>query len=87
VEKIFNIKSDNNNKAIEDYRKRLARETGNPDFLKIHFHTLSHFAIPWHYFKTKVLWKLKDSQDILISGICDVFKNPKQTELRGKAAW
>jgi len=52
-EKIFNIKPDNNNKAIEDYRKRLAKETGNPDFLKIHFHTLRHFAISWFYFKTK----------------------------------
>ncbi len=41
------------NDSIIDYRRRLARETGNPDFLKIHFHTFRHFAISWHYFKTK----------------------------------
>ena len=52
-EKIFDIKPDNINKAIEDYRKRLAMETGNSDYLKIHFHTFRHFAISWRYFKTK----------------------------------
>ncbi|MEM3713919.1 MAG: site-specific integrase [Nitrososphaeria archaeon] len=52
-EKIFNIKPDNINKAIEDYRRRLAKETGNSDFLKVHFHTFRHFAISWKYFKTK----------------------------------
>ncbi len=41
------------NDGVNDYKKRLARETGNLDFLKIHFHTFRHFAISWHYFKTK----------------------------------
>lgn len=36
-----------------NYKKILARETGNNDFLKIHFHTFRHYAISWHYFKTK----------------------------------
>ena len=53
-DRIFNYKdADNINDFIEDYRKRLAKETGNPDFLKIHFHTFRHYAISWHYFKTK----------------------------------
>jgi len=53
-EKIFNYKDPKHiNDAIRDYRKRLTRETGNPDFLKIHFHTFRHFAISWFYFKTK----------------------------------
>ena len=39
--------------SIQDYRRRLAEETGNGDFHKIHFHTFRHFAISWHYFKTK----------------------------------
>jgi len=53
-DRIFNYKdADNINDFIEDYRKRLAKETGNPDFLKIHFHTFRHFAISWFYFKTK----------------------------------
>jgi integrase len=43
----------NFNDSIDDYRKRLATETGNPDFLKIHFHTFRHYAISWYYFKTK----------------------------------
>lgn len=41
------------NDSIVDYRQRLANETGNQDFLKIHFHTFRHYAISWHYFKTK----------------------------------
>jgi integrase len=41
------------NDCIIDYRQRIAKETGNSDFLKIHFHTFRHFAISWHYFKTK----------------------------------
>jgi len=45
--------SDRINDSIEDYRNRLAKETGNGDFHKIHFHTFRHFAISWHYFKTK----------------------------------
>ena len=53
-ERIFKIK---NARYINDclwrYRQILAKETGNPDFLKIHFHTFRHFAISWHYFKTK----------------------------------
>ncbi|MEM2741976.1 MAG: tyrosine-type recombinase/integrase [Nitrososphaeria archaeon] len=52
--RIFNVK---NARTINDwlaiYKKRLAKETGNNDFLKIHFHTLRHFAISWKYFKTK----------------------------------
>jgi integrase len=43
----------NFNDSIDDYKKRLAKETGNPDFLKIYFHTFRHLAISWHYFKTK----------------------------------
>ena len=41
------------NDSIVDYRQRLAKETSNPDFHKIHFHTFRHYAISWHYFKTK----------------------------------
>jgi len=41
------------NDSIVDYRQRLANETGNQDFHKIHFHTFRHYAISWHYFKTK----------------------------------
>ncbi len=41
------------NDNIRDYKKRLAKETGNQDFLRIHFHTFRHFAISWQYFKTK----------------------------------
>ncbi len=54
-ERIFwNIKDPENiNDSIDDYRQRLAKETGNQDFLKIHFHTFRHYAISWHYFKTK----------------------------------
>ena len=54
-ERIFNhvARPDSINDTIDDYRKRLARETGNNDFLKIHFHTFRHYAISWHYFKTK----------------------------------
>lgn len=44
-----------NDSIVTDYRKRLVRETGNPDFNKIHFHSFRHFAISWHYFKTKDL--------------------------------
>lgn len=39
--------------SLRDYVQRLAKETGNPDYLKVHFHTLRHFAISWRYFKTK----------------------------------
>ncbi|MEM3731051.1 MAG: tyrosine-type recombinase/integrase [Candidatus Bathyarchaeia archaeon] len=57
-DRIFNYKdADNINDFVEDYRKRLAKETGNPDFLKIHFHTFRHYAISWHYFKTKDIVK------------------------------
>ncbi len=35
-------------------------ETGNINFLKIHFHTLRHFAISWFYFKTKDIVKTKE---------------------------
>ena len=53
-DKIFNYKKPEHiNDAIRDYRRRLAKETGNPDFLKIHFHTFRHFAISWFYFRTK----------------------------------
>ena len=49
-----NLKSANGiNESIEDYRKILARETGNIDFHKIHFHTFRHFAISWKYFRCK----------------------------------
>ena len=55
TDRIFsNLKDPNNiNDGIEDYRKRLAKETGNTDFHKIHFHTFRHYAISWTYFKTK----------------------------------
>ena len=33
------------NDVVNDYKKRLTKETGNADFLKIHFHTFRHFAI------------------------------------------
>jgi integrase len=53
-DKIFNLKHARTiNDWMKNYLKRLAKETGNNDFLKIHFHTLRHFAISWHYFKTK----------------------------------
>jgi len=53
-DKIFNLKHARTiNDWMKNYLKRLAKETGNMDFLKIHFHTLRHFAISWHYFKTK----------------------------------
>ena len=39
--------------ALIDYRKRIARETGNTDYLKILYHTFRHYAISWFYFKTK----------------------------------
>jgi integrase len=53
-DKIFNLKHARTiNDWMKNYIKRLAKETGNNDFLKIHFHTLRHFAISWHYFKTK----------------------------------
>ena len=41
------------NDVVNDYKKRLAKETGNADFLKIHFNSFRHFAISWQYFKTK----------------------------------
>jgi len=41
------------NEALKKVCQRLARETGNQDYLKISFHTLRHFAISWFYFKTK----------------------------------
>ena len=53
-DRIFNLKHPRTiNDWMKNYCKRLAKETGNNDFLKIHFHTLRHFAISWHYFKTK----------------------------------
>ena len=55
TERIFaEVKNpDRPNDVVNDYKKRLAKETSNQDFLKIHFHTFRHFAISWHYFKTK----------------------------------
>ncbi len=41
------------NDSIVDYRQRLTRETGNQDFQYVHFHSFRHYAISWHYFKTK----------------------------------
>lgn len=53
-ERIFRVKSPVNiGKNIRQYRRILFNETGNPDYLKIHFHTLRHFAISWFYFKTR----------------------------------
>jgi len=53
-ERIFSIKhSKHINDSIQDYRRRLAIETGNVDFNKIHFHTFRHFAISWKYFGCK----------------------------------
>jgi len=53
-ERIFNLKKPRYiNDSLRKYKIRLAKETGNQDFLKIHFHTLRHFAISWKYFKTK----------------------------------
>ena len=46
-------RSDRISESIHDYGKILVRETGNGDFLKIHFHTFRHFAISWKYFKCK----------------------------------
>jgi integrase len=54
AERIFNVRKPQYlNDALWRYRQILARETGNSDFLKIHFHTFRHYAISWHYFKTK----------------------------------
>ncbi|MCX8177020.1 MAG: site-specific integrase [Candidatus Bathyarchaeota archaeon] len=53
-ERIFKFKTPRYlNDALWRYKQILARETGNSDFLKIHFHTFRHFAISWRYFKTK----------------------------------
>ena len=53
-ERIFSFKKARYfNDALWKYRHILAKETGNMDFLKVHFHTLRHFAISWFYFKTK----------------------------------
>jgi len=53
-EKIWSIKNPRHiNDTIRYHRQKLYEETGNPDFLKIHFHTFRHFAISWKYFKTK----------------------------------
>jgi len=53
-DKVFPQKTtDGLNDSLKDYTERLARETGNTDFNKIHFHTLRHYAISWKYFKTK----------------------------------
>jgi integrase len=54
-DRIFNNLKDpeNINDSVDDYKHRLAKETGNTDFLKIHFHTFRHYAISWRYFKTK----------------------------------
>lgn len=41
------------NDRINYYARLLAKEIGNHDYLKIHFHTFRHYAISWHYFKTK----------------------------------
>lgn len=56
-DRIFsNIKRSNHiNDNVSLYSKILSRETGNTDFLKIHFHTFRHYAISWHYFKSKDL--------------------------------
>jgi len=44
--RIFSIKhAEHINGSIRDYRRKLTKETGNPDFDKIHFHTFRHFAI------------------------------------------
>ncbi|MEM2939469.1 MAG: site-specific integrase [Candidatus Bathyarchaeia archaeon] len=53
-ERVFNYADSRYlNDFVRDYRKRLFKETNNPDFLKIHFHTFRHYAISWFYFKTK----------------------------------
>ena len=41
------------NARINYYAKLLAKETGNSDYKKIHFHTFRHYAISWYYFKSK----------------------------------
>jgi len=53
-DKVFPQKTETGlNDSLKDYVQRLAKETGNNDFLKIHFHTLRHYAISWKYFKCK----------------------------------
>jgi len=53
-ERVFKIKHPRTiNDWLRKYVKKLAKETGNLNFLKIHFHTLRHYAISWRYFKTK----------------------------------
>ncbi|MEM3573723.1 MAG: site-specific integrase [Nitrososphaeria archaeon] len=53
-DRVFPLKNPRTiNDWLKNYVKKLAKETGNNDFLKIHFHTLRHFAISWKYFKTK----------------------------------
>jgi integrase len=41
------------NDRINYYAKLLAKETGNDNYKKIHFHTFRHYAISWYYFKCK----------------------------------
>jgi integrase len=52
--RIFSIKHSRHiNDSIQDYRCRLAKESGNVDFNKIHFHTFRHFASSWKYLRWK----------------------------------
>ena len=52
--KIWRVKDPVNlGRNIRQYRRILFQETGNPDYLKLTFHSLRHFAISWFYFKTK----------------------------------
>jgi integrase len=52
-EKVFTIKDNSVESHFLRHKKRLFKETGNPEYLKITPHTCRHFAISWHYFKTK----------------------------------
>ena len=55
-ERLFKIKHSRTiNDWLKNYAKKLAKETGNPDFLKIHFHTL----------RLRILWKLNGLPDIV----------------------
>ncbi len=69
------------NDALWKYWTILAKETGNTDFLKIHFHTFRHFAILWKYFKTKDVVETKR-----FAGHCNIQNTLRYVHLN-KVTW
>ena len=62
------------NDSIVDYRQRLAKETSNPDFNKIHYHTFRHYAIHGITLKQKISWKLSGLQGtVTYRTPCDMY--------------